>query len=73
MHCFYLRYSPLISTVTLKPGYELQVAVPTKSESTARRVVSGWVGSVNDFGAGRVNRNGSDILELLSRKFTKTQ
>jgi len=30
--------------VTLKPGYELQVAVPTKSESTARRVVSGWIG-----------------------------
>jgi len=30
----------------------------TNSESTAGRV-----GSVHDFGAGRLNRNGSDVLE----------
>jgi len=37
--------------------------VLTKSQSRPR-VVSGRVGSVHDFWAGRVNRNGSDMLEL---------
>ena len=37
-------------------------AVPTKSVDSG----SGWIGSVHDFlaGSGRVNRNGSDVLEL---------
>jgi len=43
-------------------------AIPTKSESTPGRV-----GSVHAFGAGRVNRDGSDVSQLLRRKFTKTQ
>ena len=42
--------------------------VPTKSESTPGRVRS-----VHDLGTSRVNRDGSDVLELLWRKFTKTQ
>jgi len=32
-----------------------------------------WVGSVHDFGGKQGDWNGSEVLELLKRKFTKTQ
>jgi len=44
----------------------LTTAVPTKSEWTADRVES-----VYDFLAGRVNRNGSDVLEYSSGNLPK--
>ena len=45
--------------------------VPTKSESTVGRVTR--IRSVHNFWTGRLNRNGSDVLELLWQKYTKTQ
>ena len=55
-----------LSYVSFIYSRRVRAAIPTKPESAAGRV-----GPVHDFGAGRVNQNGSDVLELLYRKFAE--